>query len=476
MSQVTINGNGVPSQLMQLLISKDNIEPGTPAGYEMCKQLFIYHPLGGKIVEKPIQLALSKERQITIDAQPKEMLIEAFQNEWESLQATDHIRDVMYITRTYGAGGIVYGGKLNGKDLPTNEPIDPWDLQHLEIYFNKLDPLNMAGSIVTNQNPNAPDFQKPLSYLTAAGQPYHPSRSKVMFNGTPIYLAFQSSAFGYTGRSVFQRALYPMKSFVQSMVTDDMVTFKAGLLIAKQKPATSIVNRMMQAAAGIKRTMLQGGVTGNVLSIDIDEDIESIDLTNTATAMTTGRDNIIANIAVATDVPAIMLKDEAFVGAGFGEGVEDSKAIVQYVDGIRRTILPLIRFFENIVQHRAWNEEFFESVKAAYPEIYGNMTYETAFYQWRKAFKSKWVSMMELSDEDKAKTVDVKLKGITEVLRTILPVVDPTNRATIIQWAADCLNEIEDAFGAILSLDYEAIAEYEPPEPLEQPREPKAKD
>ena len=472
MSNVSINSTTMPSQLMNLLLAT-GIEPGNQAGYELCKQIWQFHPLSGKMVEKPIQLALSKDRDISIDAQPKEMLIEAFKAEWEALGATSHIRDVMYITRVYGAGGIVYGGSINGAEVATNVPVDPWDLQHMEIYFNQLDPLNMAGSIVTNQNPNAPDFQKPLPYVTAAGQPYHPSRSKVMFNGTPIYLAFQSSGFGYTGRSIFQRALYPMKSFVQSMITDDLVTFKAGLLIAKQKPAGSIVSSMMKAAAGIKRTMLQEGATGNVLSIDIDEEIGSIDLTNTATAMTTARDNIIANIAVASDVPAIMLKDEAFVGAGFGEGVEDSKAIVQYIDGIRRTMNPLIKFFENIVQHRAWNKEFFESVKAEYPDIYGKMTYEQAFYQWRKAFKGKWPSMMELSDEDRAKTIDIKVKGITEVMRTMLPVIDPENRARLLEWAADNINEMDDAFDSLLNLDYDAIGQFEPAEPLEQAREPK---
>jgi len=110
------------------------------------------------------------------------------------------------------------------------------------------------------------------------------------------------------------------------MVTDDLVTFKAGLLVIKQKQSGSIVNRLMQVGAGIKRSMLQQGTTGNVLSIDVDEDIESIDLNNTDTAMTTARDNIVANIAAATETPAILLKDEAFTNA-FAEGTEDSKAI-----------------------------------------------------------------------------------------------------------------------------------------------------
>ena len=280
-----------------------------------------------------------------------------------------------------------------------------------DLYFNKLDPLNLAGSIVTNQNPNAPDFQKPLAYATAAGQPYHPSRSVVVFNGTPIYLSFQSSAFGFTGRSVFRRALYPMKSFIQSMITDDMVTYKAGLLVTKMKPAGSIVNRLMQQASAIKRQYLQTGGTNNVLSIDIDESIEALNLTNTDTAMTTARDNIIANIAAASDVPALLLKDEAFT-QGFGEGTEDAKAIVQYVDGVREEMRTLYKFFDNIVMHRAWNKEFFQTVQNAYPDLYSGKTYEQTFYQWKNAFKAEWETLMEEPESEKVKVWEIKVKSI----------------------------------------------------------------
>jgi hypothetical protein len=470
MSEINVNTTALGNKLMSLLNS-DNIQPGDQAGYELCKIIWEYHPLGGKLVEKPVRLALSKARILTIDSQPKEMLIEAFEKEWEKLGATNHIRDVMFINRTYGAGGIVIGAE----EIATTEPIDPWLLPELNIYFNQLDPLNMAGSIVTNQNPNAPDFQKPLAYTTAAGQPYHPSRSVVVFNGTPIYLSYQSSAFGYTGRSVFQRALYPLKSFIQSMVTDDLVTFKSGLLIAKQKPAGSIVNRLMQQAAGIKRAYLQEGATGNVLSIDIDEEIMAIDMNNTATAMTTARDNIIANIAAASDVPALLLKDEAFTN-GFGEGTEDSKAIVQYIEGIRNDMASLFAFFDKITMHRAWNKEFFAAIQNKYPDIYGSMTYEQAFYQWQNSFKVDWETLMEEPESEKVKVEEIKMKGITEILRTVLPIIDPANRARAVQWAQDNLNEMPDLFASNLQLDIEDIANYEPPEDVfKEQKEPSAK-
>lgn len=470
MADMSVSGTSVPSQLMKLL-DADSIEPGTPAGYELCKVIFEYHPLASKIIEKPILLALSKPRIISVDMQPKDMLIKAFQEEWNNLDATNVIRDVTFLKRTYGVAAVIYGAE----GVPTDKPIDPWQLPYLNIYINKLDPLNLAGSVVTNQNPNAPDFQQPNKYITAAGQPYHPSRSCVVFNNTPIYLAFQSSGFGFTGRSVFQRALYPLKSFVQSMITDDMVTTKAGLLIIKQKSAGSIVNRAMQIASGIKRGYLKQGTTGNVLTIDVDEDIESIDLNNTDTAMTTARDNIIANIAAATDTPALLLKDEAFTNA-FAEGTEDSKAIAQYVTSIRNDMRTLYEFFDKIVMHRAWNKEFYEAVQNKYPDIYANVTYEEAFYAWKDAFRPSWENLIEETPSEKVKIEKVKIEGMNEVLRTLLPVINPENRALAIQWMQDNLSDMPDMFQSSMQLDVDEIAEYEPPIPLSAPTEPPSKD
>jgi len=458
MSNVTVNETGITSPLMQIL-DVDNIEVGTDVGYETCKLLWQYHPLGGKLVEKPIRMALAKPRIITVDAEPKEVLVEAFNKEWERIGATNHIRDVMYLARVYGASAIVYGDPK----IPTNEYIEPSKLSSIEIYFNQLDTLNLAGSVVSNQNPNAPDFQKPNVYITAAGQPYHPSRSCVVYNNTPIYLRYQASAFGYTGRSIFQRSLYPLKSFIQSMITDDLVTTKAGLLVAKVKPAGSIVNRLMQQSAEIKRTYLQRGKTGNVLSIDIDEDIASLDLNNTDTGLTTARNNIIANIAASADVPSILLKDEAFT-QGFGEGTEDAKALAQYIEGIREDMHGLFEYFDHIVMHRAWTPEFFKGLQNQYPEEFLGKTYEECFYEWKDSFEATWPSLVEEPDSEKVKVDEIKLKGLTEILRTFLPIADPENKARLVEWAIDNLNEMQDMFKSKLDIDLEALAEYEPPE------------
>ena len=467
MANISQNSNGLDTPLMMLM--GIDVQPGQQLSYEDAKLLWIYHPLAAKLVEQPVKLALSKKRTVTVDHALEKELVQAFEDNWEKLDCTNHIRDLMQISRVYGVGALA----INAPDLPTDEPIDYWKLADYEdLYISVFDALNLAGSTVTNQNPNAPDFQRPKPQITAAGQPYHQSKTVTIFHGTPIYLNFQSSSFSFSGRSVFLRALYPLKSFIQSMMVDDLVSLKSGVLIAKLKQPGSIINNLMFQAAGGKRAILREAVTDNVISIDKEESIESIDLQNTNTAMTTARDNIISNIASGSDVPAKLLKDEAFTH-GFGEGIEDSKQIVQFIDGIRNEMRPILSFFDRIVQHRAWNKDFFEAIKNEYPEEMGEMSYEEFFYQAKNNFKAEWPSLMEEPESEKVKVEETKLRGITTIAQTLLPMADPANRAKIMEWMEDNINQMKSTFKSEMILDIDELANYTPPTPVSPLTEPK---
>ena len=475
MANVTINSTGLPTPLQQILAA-ENVQIGSSASYELCKLLYQFHPLAGKIIEKPVSLALGKARKISIPCAIEEQLREAFETEWQSLGATTHIRDTLHLSRVYGVAAIAYGGYMNGKGIPTDKPIDPWKLPEIEhLYFNQFDPLNLAGSVVTNQNPNAPDFQKPWADLTAAGQPYHQSRTRLLFCGTPIYLSFQSSSFSFSGRSLFLRALFPLKSFIQTMTVDDLVSLKAGLIVAKLKQPGAIVNALMQAGAAVKRNLLLEGQTGNVLNIAIDEEIESINLQNTDKAMQMARDNIIANIAAASDVPALLLKDEAFAN-GFSEGKEDSKAVAQYIDGLRIDAQPLFDFFDDIVQHRAWNPELYQALAAQFPDEIGAKSYEEFFYSARALFKVEWPSLLEEPQSDRVKRDSEKVKAMTDVVKTLAAILDPENKASLVGWFSDNISTMTELFPAAMEFDLEALAAYEPPVPTNMPSDNKPDD
>jgi hypothetical protein len=465
MASIEINSSSLGNTLQALLMSEEII-PGSEPSYELCKQLYLYHPLAKKMAEKPIDIAMSQERDISIPNSPEQMIKEAFLREWEALGCDKHIFNVMRLSRIYGIASVIYGAV----GVPTDKPIDPKMLANIELYFNILDPLNTAGSLVLNQNPNAPDFQK-HSGISVSGQAYHRSRSCTIMNEEPIYISFTTSAYGFVGRSVYQRALYPMKSFIQSMITDEMVTRKAGIIIAKTRQAGSIVDAIMVKTMALKRELIKQAATWNIISVDRDDSIEAINLTNTDTAMTTARKNILENIASAASMPAKMLNNETFA-EGFGEGTEDAKSTAEYVNGIRQDMRPLYEFFDKIVRYRAWNPEFYKTVQAEFPEM-RKVPYTKAFFDWSNSFVAKWPSLLIEPESELVKVEDVKLKAIIAMIEVMLPNLDPDNKAAMIEWAANNFNEQKMLFKQPLLLDYEALASYTPPAPPEEEKAPK---
>jgi hypothetical protein len=453
-------GPALGSSLMSLMVV-DDIQPGDEASYQLCKTIYIYHPLGAKMAGAPISIAQSQAREIAIPNSPEDRVREAFLNAWETLNADNYIFRTMEMSRVYGVSTLVWG--IVGKG--TDTPLDFEDVRKADpskIYFNVLDPINTSGTMTFNQDPNSPDFQR-TSEVVVAGQRYHSSRACVMQNENPIYISFTNSGFGYSGRSVYQRALFPMKSFVQTMITDDMVSRKAGVLIAKMKPAGSITDRIMQAAAGFKRNLLKEAQTNNVLSISIEESIETLNMMNVDAAMNSARSHILENCAVAADMPAMMLNSETFA-QGLAQGSEDAKSVARYIDRIRVTMKPLYILFDKIAQAVAWTPEFYETIQAEFDD-YKAIPFQQAYTMWVNSFAANWPSLLTEPDSEKIKVEEAKHKAITGTVEVWLPVLDPDNKASLLEWTQDNLNENKMLFPNPLNLDIEAFATYEPPPP-----------
>jgi hypothetical protein len=465
-SSLTVNSSALGGSLRALLTAQE-ITPGDAPSYQLCKSIAAYHPLGAKMSDSPISMAQSQLRNISVPKGPSERLVEAFQQEWEAIGADRHIFNVARLSRVYGVASIA----MLVEGVPTDRPVDYKALWNAQIAFNVLDPLNTAGSLVLNQNPNAMDFQK-VGGIAVQGQNYHRSRTVTMLNENPLYIEYTQSAFGYVGRSVYQRALYPLKSFIQSMVTDDLVTLKSGVLITKLKQPGSIIDGAMAAIAGVKRSMVQEAVTQNVLTIGVDEAIESLNLQNIDGAFGQARKDILENIAVAADMPAKLLNSETFA-EGFGEGSEDAKYIAQFIDRIRIWMQPLYDFFDQIVMHRAWNREFYKTIQSDFPDEYKKVGFTQAFYDWRNSFEAGWPNLLEEPDSEKAKVDDVKLKAVVAMVEILSPMLDPENKATLVEWAAENFNALKMLFNAPLNLDIEALKSYTPPEPAQEPGQPK---
>lgn len=464
-------GANIPSSLMQILMA-DDIVPGAMPSYEMAKELYVSHPLGAKMAEAPIEEAQSQEREIKIraDGVPEDDLIEAFNREWMAIGMTgadEIIKGLMTLKRVYGIASLGVGARaLSGVDFPTTEPL-PYDKLHeLEVYFNTWDPLNTAGSLVLNQNPNAADFQKPR-YLAVAGKEYHSSRAVIALNESPIFINWTNSAFGFVGRSVYQRALYPLKTYIQTMITDQAVAEKAALLVMKMKAPGSVIDQRARQWFGFKRQSLKGAKTGNVISIGIDENIESVDLKNLRDAAEFSRNNCIKNIATAAKMPASMIYQETLT-EGFGEGSEDAKIIARYIARMRIEMNPAYKFMDQIVMRRAWSPEFYKTLQRKYAD-FQSIPYETAFYEWKNAFTATWPNLLVEPDSERIKSDDVITKAAISAVEVLGPMLDPENKAKAAIWLASILNERKLMFSAPLELDEDAIASYVPPEPESEP-------
>jgi hypothetical protein len=462
--------SGKKTALMRIL-DADDIAPGSSPSYETCKEIYSYHPLGAKMAEAPIEEAQSQEREITIPGGPEDDLKEAFNREWMAIGMTgadEIIKAHQTIKRVYGIASLGVGGKfLNGDELPTTEPL-PYDRLHeMDLYFNTWDPLNTAGSLTLNQDPNAPDFQKP-QYIRVSGKEYHSSRAVIALNESPIYIKWTNSAFGFVGRSVYQRALYPLKTYIQTMITDQAVAEKAALLVAKLKSPGSVIDQRSRSWFSFKRQSIKGAKTGNVVSIGIDESIESIDLKNLRDAAEFSRNNCIKNISTAAKMPAAMLYQETLT-EGFGEGSEDAKIIARFIDRQRIEMQPDYRFMDEIVMRRAWSPAFYQIIQRKYAE-YQRIPYETAFYEWKNAFTAKWPNLLVEPESEMVKIDDIVMKSAISLYEVAVPNLDPINKAKATVWLAEVAGERKKLFSTPLEIDEDALASYVPPEPVTEPK------
>jgi hypothetical protein len=449
-----IDGSG-SSPLVQMLMG-EAILPGSELSYQLCKTIHSYHPLGALLTDGPITLAQSQPRILKCSVLGEGAILEQFQNTFDSISkigGTSVIHNLLKTSRMYGISSLGVGEI--GRDPATAFDIN--DIGDRDLYFNVFDPLNTAGSLVLNQNPNSPDFLKP-GRVEVNGQVWHPSRIHIKMHEQPIYIEYTGSAFGFVGRSVYQRALYPLKTFLQTMITDQWVTLKAGLLVAKMETPSSFIDNLMQKFAVGKRVAIKNGVTSQVLQIGLEEEIETLNMMNLDKAAGFARENVLKNIAAACGMPATLISQET-MSSEMHEGAEDAKKEAQYLDYVRQDAQPAYDFMDRIVMRKAWTPEFFETLLERYPE-YRSKGYEVAVHEWIRAFTTTWPNLLTEPDSEKSKTADVKFKAVVAAVEVLAPEMDPENKANLIEWVADNINEAEALFSGKLVIDRDKLEDF----------------
>ena len=450
------------SELMQVLMNTQDIVPGQAPSYEACKTLYSYHPIASRMVDKPLEMALSQKREITIKNGPEEMLKEAFEREWKRLGAIGGdtiIFRLGQLSRIYGISTLACNVIEGDQKAPTNEPLDFANLHKKDLQFYIYDPLNTAGSLVLNQDPAAIDFMRPRQ-IRVGSESWSNTKAIVLMHEQPIWIQWTDSAFGFVGRSVYQRAFYPLKTFVASMIADNLVQEKLGLIVHKAKTPGSIVDKRAFGFFNIKRQAIKGAKTGNVVQIGIDEDLASLDLDHIHTAGEYSRTNCLKNIALAAGMPAILLNEET-LAQGFGEGSEDAKQIARYIDRIRLDLNSAYAFLDKLTMKRAWNEDFFQHVQNQFPGHYKSMNYDAAYQMWSDSFEATWPNLLTEPDSEKMKAPEMRIKTASEIAGLILTECDPENKALVIEWLSEVINDEKEFFRSELMLDSDALANYQ---------------
>lgn len=446
--------SSISSELVSVLELPD-LQPGSPPSYQTCKTIYAYHPLGKKMVDAPIDMAQSQKRELSVPGHPEERLLDAFNRVWETLGdigADTLIAYAMRLSRIYGIAAL-------GMGLADHDPAEPIDRKRLheygsDLYFSVFDPLNTAGSLVLEQDPNKPDFQKPTR-VRVGGQLYHPANIVVHLNEQPLYIEWSNSAFGFSGRSVFQRALYPLKSYIQTMRTNDLVSYKAGVIVSKMKSPTSATNGRIAQMFGWKRQQIKNAATGNVLGIGVEDSIESIDLKNLEMPFRLARENIIKDCATAGDMPARVLDQETLSGSALADGTEDAKNIARWVERFRVTMRRLYLFFDDIVQRIAWSPQFFEDLQAE--GYYPGSSYEAVFYRWRNAFRAEWPNLLIEPERERLEGEKMRFESTVALYEVLAAKMDAENLTALTQWVVDEVNSRKQLFNSEMIFDDAAL-------------------
>jgi hypothetical protein len=80
------------------------------------------------------------------------------------------------------------------------------------------------------------------------------------------------------------------------------------------------------------------------------------------------------------------------------------------------------------------------------------------------SFKTKWPSLLTEPDSEKIQVEDVRFRAVLAAAEFVMPLADPENKKRILEWLQDIFNNQKLLFGTRLDLDFEALAEYVPPQ------------
>lgn len=429
---------------MDSLLGSHNATDMAYLNYDLCKLVYVFHPLGKRIVDLPIDLSSGQERVISVKHPSKsEELIAEFNRVWKNYNFKNIIKRLAKTSRIYGIGALFL--KVEGYD--DTEPL-PSDLNWTDITFTPFvyDALNISGSATNNQDLTKVNFLK-VEDVFRSGEKLARDRSYVLNNGDPIYNQFSSSSLGFAGRSIYQNCITELRTWLDIAMADAMVARKCGLIIAKETYGGS-ATELQRKSLETKRQLLKMGRTNDVLSVGSDVDIKTLDLQNIDRSLDVARNHTIENIANATDIPTIILGQQKFT-QGFGEGSEDTKNIGRFIDSVREWEQGVYQFIDNFVMKVAWNFDFLKSLNQQNGDIFnkkGDITYEqylSTFQKLKNSFSYSFPSYLTETESEIAEGDAKRMQIFNDVYDRLLPLLDVDGKAKVTSWYIDGFNSLK---------------------------------
>ena len=154
-------------------------------------------------------------------------------------------------------------------------------------------------------------------------------------------------------------------------------------------------------------------------------------------------------------MPAQFLTSDA-LSQGFGEGTEDAKLIISYIDRVRLDMKNLYDFMDMVVMHNAWTPEYFESIRLSLKDPL--MTYEEFFSSCKRSFRATWPDALEPSKKERIEQQRISYESVLQVWNSLSRTTEGENKGNLMKWVVDNLNEMGDLFPNKLKVDTDEIA------------------
>jgi hypothetical protein len=402
--------------------------------YSDAKTLYLANPMARKLVDKPIEYAMSKRPVVEMPGCPDDLIDEVWR-EWDRLELDKVIATAQRNKKIYGASAIAMG--IDG--IPASYPVTAQVLRSNDVWFNAVDALQMAGNIF-DLDANSRNYGR-LKTFRLNGQVYPKGRYHFESNGEMVYLSFEGSNFNFAGRSAFRSIRTPLDAYKATFKAFKRIATLTGVLVHAAENSGANMG-LSQKVRGQNLLSLKGLDQESVISVNQKDTITNLQFDHVEDAMK-ARMAIIQDIASGSGVPAQLLLEDSFAEA-LGSGNEDYRAVIQWLETYQSQEIELwYRWLMPVILTRVCTEKRFSAYAAAEPELSGTLHSE-ALQQWRDEMKFKWPKLIPQTDEELQDSKAKKLESIGIVFAN-------TKDA---QWYADEVNALELFANEVQEFEY----------------------